>query len=368
MRYLVESEWFQERWPVALVSDQNEKTYFENEETGWRQSCPVKSMTGKRGDRVLWDDPHSVEAALSAPERETAIRVFKETLPTRLNNPDSSAIVIVMQRLHEQDVSGLVIDNLKEYGYEHLCLPMEFEPERKCSTSIGFTDPRTEAGELLFPERFPRHVVERDKIVMGSYAYSGQMQQSPTPRSGGVFEWENLDVVQAISERDVVQTVRYWDKAGTKDGGAYTAGVKIASLRDGRYAILDVVRGQWNATKRERVIKQTAQTDGADVTVWIEQEPGSGGKESAEATIKNLAGFVVKAERATGDKVVRAEPYAVQVEAGNVILLAGAWNRDFIEEHKSFPVGYKDQIDSASGGFNKVALGSTYNIERMING
>jgi len=368
MRSLVQSQWYQERWPIRLLGDQNVKTYFENEDTGWRQSCPVKSMTGKRGDRVLWDDPHSVEAALSAAERETALRVFKETLPTRLNNPDSSAIVIVMQRLHEQDVSGLIISNLKEYGYEHLCLPMEFEPKRKCYTSIGFEDPRTEEGELLFPERFPRHVVERDKVVMGSYAYSGQMQQSPTPRGGGFFAWENLEIKDVIPDNQLVKVVRYWDKAGTKDGGAYTAGVKIASLRDGSYAVLDVVRGQWQAFQREKVIKQTAQADGLDVTVWVEQEPGSGGKESAESTIKNLAGYIVKAERATGDKEVRAEPYAVQVEAGNVVLLKGAWNKAFIEEHKSFPVGYKDQVDSASGGFNKVALGSTYNLERLLNG
>jgi hypothetical protein len=155
MRNLVTSDWYQERWPITFTGDQNQKKYFENVETGWRQACPVKSMTGKRGDRVIWDDPHSVESALSAADREVATRVFKETLPTRVNNPDRSAIVIVMQRLHEADVSGLILED--DYGYEHLMLPMEFEPERRCTTSLGFTDPRTEEGELLFPERFPQH-------------------------------------------------------------------------------------------------------------------------------------------------------------------------------------------------------------------
>jgi len=355
MRNLITSEWFRERWPIALTSDQNQKTFYENDATGWRQACAVASMTGKRGDRVVWDDPHSVEAALSIAHRETALRVFQETLPTRLNNPDSSAIVIVMQRLHESDVSGFILED--DYGYDHLCLPMEFEPERRCTTSLGFTDPRTEDGELLFPERFSRTTVDRDKKIMGSMAVAGQFQQRPAPRGGGFFEWEKLEIVEAAPKK-LFQFVRYWDKAGTDGAGAYTAGVLMAKDSEGIFYVLDVVRGQWSAPKREKVIKQTAQTDGVKVKVWVEQEPGSGGKESAESTVKGLAGFRAYAERATGDKALRAEPYSVQVEAGNVKVVAGTWNKDFIDEHKTFPVGkYKDQIDGASGAFNKLAAG-----------
>ena len=357
MRHLVQSEWFQSLWPVSLIGDQNAKTYFENDKTGWRQSCPVKSMTGKRGDRVLWDDPHSVESSLSDAHRQTALRVFQETLPTRLNHPDRSAIVIIMQRLHERDVAGYILG--EGLPYEHLCLPMEFEPERRCTTSIGFSDPRTKPDELLFPERFPESVVSEykgdgDSAGMGEYAYAGQMQQRPAPRTGGFFDWEKLKVTNKPPE--VERIIRYWDKAGTEDGGAYTAGVKMGRTKDKRYIVLDVVRGQWAASKREQVIKATAEADGTAVEIWIEQEPGSGGKESAESTVRNLAGFKIRAERATGDKAVRAEPYSVQVEGGNVILLQAAWNAAYIEEHKSFPAGrFKDQIDAASGAFNKLA-------------
>lgn len=354
MRRLVTSEWFQARWPVALMGDQSEKKYWENSATGFRQACAVASMTGRRGDRVAWDDPHSAESALSPAQRETDLRIFQETLPTRLNNPATSAIAIVMQRLHERDVSGLILE--EDYGYEHLMLPMEFEPERRCITRLGVADRRTHEGELLFPERFPREVVERDKKIMGSYAVAGQFQQRPAPRSGGFFEWERLEIVPA-APAELGHVVRYWDKAGTEGGGCNTAGVKMAKGRDGYWYILDVVTGQWGATKRESVIKQTAQADGRGVAVWIEQEPGSGGKESAEGTIRNLAGFTIKAERATGDKAVRAEPYAVQVEAGNVRLVQGAWNKEFIDEHKTFPVGkFKDRIDAASGAFNKLTV------------
>ena len=155
---------------------------------------------------------------------ETALRVFQETLPTRLNNPDSSAIVIVMQRLHETDVSGHILES--DLGYEHLCLPMEYEPERHCTTSIGFSDPRKEEGELLFPGRFSRETIDRDKKVMGSMAVAGQFQQRPAPRGGGFFDWQKLEIVNA-APANMKKVVRYWDKAGTDGGGAYTAGVTM---------------------------------------------------------------------------------------------------------------------------------------------
>jgi predicted phage terminase large subunit-like protein len=311
-------------------------------------------MTGKRGDRVVWDDPHSVEASLSVAHRETALRVFQETLPTRLNNPDKSAIVIVMQRLHENDVSGFILED--DYGYDHLCLPMEYEKDRHCVTSIGFSDPRKEEGELLFPERFSRETVDRDKKVMGTMAVAGQFQQRPAPRTGGFFAWQNIEIVKAAPK--LRKIVRYWDKAGTDAGGAYTAGVKMGIGFDNNYYVLDVVRGQWSAAPREKTIKSVAQLDGLSVEIWIEQEPGSGGKESSESTIKNLSGYNIKSERATGDKAVRAEPYAVQVEAGSIKIIEADWNQAFIDEHKTFPVGkYKDQIDASGGGFNKLASG-----------
>lgn len=353
MRRLVESDWFQERWPLPLMDDQNQKTYFENDKTGFRQACAVKSMTGRRGDRVVWDDPHSVEAALSKPHRDTALRVFQETLPTRLNDPIESAIVVVMQRLHEEDVSGFILAG--DYGYEHLCLPMEFEPDRKCVTSIGFEDPRTEEGELLFPERFPAEVVERDKKVMGSYATAGQFQQRPAPRGDTFFEWEKMEIVQAAPR--MRNTIRYWDKAGTEGGGAYTAGVLMGLGEDGLYYVLDVVRVQRAAVAREKAMRRTAEIDGTSTIIWIEQEGGSGGKESAEATIANMAGYAIYKERPTGDKALRAEPFSVQVEAGNVRVLKGEWNKEYFDELKTFPVGkYKDQVDASSGAFNKLAV------------
>lgn len=152
--------------------------------------------------------------------------------------------------------------------------------------------------------------------------------------------------------------IRYWDKAGTENGGKYTAGVRMALHPDGRVCIEDVVRGQWGAANREPVIRQVAQADGPGVTVWIEQEPGSGGKESADNTILNLRGFAVYADRVSGDKLARANPLAAQALAGNVFLLTGDWNEAFLKEAHAFEAKapYKDQIDAAAGAFNKLTV------------
>jgi predicted phage terminase large subunit-like protein len=119
--------------------------------------------------------------------------------------------------------------------------------------------------------------------------------------------------------------------------------------------ILDIVRGQWNTFKREEIIKMTAAKDSPQVPIVIEQEPGSGGKESAEYTIRRLAGFRVRADRPTGDKVARAVPYSSQVNGGNVYLIPAIWNSEYINELQYFPKSkYKDQIDASSGAFNEL--------------
>ena len=196
MRRLVSSDWYQARWGdrVTLTGDQNEKVKYETTATGFRQAVAMDGMTGARGDRVILDDPHSVASAASEAMRKTTIETFEQAIPTRLNNPDKSAIIVIMQRLHEEDVSGVIIE--KQLGYDHLMLPMEYDPDRHCATLLGYEDPRTEKGELLFSDRFPRHVVERDKRIMGTYATSGQFQQQPTPDDGGIIKrrhWQLWD-------------------------------------------------------------------------------------------------------------------------------------------------------------------------------
>lgn len=212
-RRLIQSTWYQARWPMTLVSDQNAKTKFENSDTGFREAMAFTSMTGSRGDRVILDDPLSVDDALSEAELLSAKTTFLEALPTRINN-EESAIVVIMQRLHESDTSGIILE--KKLPYVHLMLPMRFEKERRCVTVTGFRDPRTKHGELLFPERFSEKAVAQLEIHLGEFATAGQLQQRPSPRGGGLFKTKYINLWPAENPLpDLEFLVQSYDTAFT---------------------------------------------------------------------------------------------------------------------------------------------------------
>jgi len=345
-RRLIQSEWYQTRWPMNLMADNNAKLRFENDKTGFREAMAFEGMTGSRGDRVLIDDPHSVADANSVQKLATGVATFREALPSRVNNEDS-AIVIIMQRLHESDVSAVAID----LGYTHLCLPMRFEADRRSPA-----DPRTIEGELLFPDRFPEHQVAQLEKTMGIYASAGQLQQRPAPRGGGMFKRSDFRVVRA--EPAGYTWVRGWDLAATNDpAAARTAGVKVGIGPDRRICIAHVVKDQVNAAGVERLLASTAAADGRAVRGSIPQDPGSAGKSWALHLLKSaLMGYSYTSSVETGDKETRAMPFAAQVEAGNVDIVAGDWNGDFLDEAATFPMGkFKDQIDAATRAFDMIA-------------
>lgn len=360
-RRLIQSEWYQARWPMKLTGDQNAKTKFENDHTGFREAMAFTSMTGSRGDRIILDDPLSVDHANSDADLRAAELTFTEALPTRVNN-DDSAIVVIMQRLHEKDTAGIILK--RDLGYVHLCLPMRFEAERKCVTSIGFEDPRTYDGELLFPERFPEATVSSLEKTMGSYAAAGQLQQRPAPREGGMFKRAWFPVVRAIPAG--ARFVRGWDLAATEGAGDWTVGVKIGRQKNGRFLIADVARDRKSAAGVERLLVNTASQDGYECTISIPQDPGQAGKAQTSYLVQQLAGYTVRTSTESGDKVTRAGPLAAQAEAGNVDILEGDWNDAFFEEIAIFPNGTKDQTDAASRAFNELVMGSKFDLEAMI--
>lgn len=365
MRDLVASEWYQTLWGDRVKLTRSGEMAFANTRTGFRQGVPFSRLTGGRGDRVIIDDPHSVDGAESEAERLSTVRTFRESVPTRLNDPQRSAIVVVMQRLHEADVSGTIL--ALGLGYEHLMLPMEFEPERCCRTSIGFTDPRTEEGELLFPERFPRAVVERDKVPLGSYAVAGQFQQRPSPRSGGLFQRGDFEIVDAVPAG--AKRCRAWDFAASKARPGrqpdWTVGLRMAEA-DGIFFVETIARGRWSPTEVERNLKNMATQDGPMVMIRMPQDPGAAGKADAETKIKLLAGFPIRVLSVTGDKATRAKPASAQAEAGNVKLVRGDWNEVFLDEICAFPnAQFDDQVDAFADALNELALGSSFSFKNF---
>ena len=360
LRRIVESPKFQMLWPMRLRADQNAKGKFENTGNGFSEARPFSSMTGGRGDRVKIDDPHSTETAESDTERATAVRIFREGISDRLNDVATSAIVIIMQRLHAQDVAAVALE--LDIGCVHLNLPMEFEPESRCRTYVDgelfFEDPRTTDGELLFPERFPASDVERLKKAKGSYAYAGQYQQRPAPRDGGLFKRSDFKTI--TQPPALIQYVRGWDFAAGEDlTAARTAGVKIGIARDGRVIVAHMVVERASPAGERNLVKTTAQADGIETRISLPQDPGQAGKDQAQQMVKMLVGYTVRASRETGDKITRADPFAAQVEAGNVYLVEGPWNEAFLDEMEVFPSGkLKDIVDAASRAFSECALGA----------
>jgi predicted phage terminase large subunit-like protein len=374
MRTVVDSPWYQSWWPVRLRQDQNTKTRYDTTAGGWRIGTSMTGrILGEHPHGKIVDDPHNPrKAVLTELELKQATDTWDYGLSTRGATLDAWTILL-MQRLHEHDLSGHVLANSRE-DFVHLCLPMRYEPPvwvdlgagqrelrpRMSPTPLGWQDPRTAPGELLWPTEWSEEKVEATvRQHLGTWGESGQFQQRPAPAGGLMFQREWFSVTDTVPA-DVVAWVRSWDVAGTVGGhGARTAGAKMGRTRDGRFVIADMVKGRWSEADVERIMRQTAQLDGAEVPIREEQEPGSAGKAVVQARARSLAGYAYRGVPSTGDKITRARPLATQAEAGFVVLVesngsnGGGWVREFLDEITIFPAGaLKDQVDAAAGALN----------------
>ena len=319
------------------------------------------ALTGQGVDLLIVDDPvKNKQEAESSLTRKKQWEWWEDVAETRLE--PGASVIVVMTRWHEDDLAGRILTSEDAKNWTVVRLPAfaESQTERdlfaeKYNLPIGENDPlNRKEGDPLCSERYDSELLESIKIVLGSYAFGALYQQTPSEPEGSIFKVEKIDIVKDYPRN--AKLIRYWDKAGTKDGGAYTAGGLMARDNDGIFYICDMVRGQWSANEREKTMKQVADMDGNNVQIWVEQEPGSGGLESADSTIKNLAGFIVRKDKVTGSKETRWEPLSAQVEAGNVKMVYGSWNKKMIDELRALPSGkYKDQADSLAGAFNKLA-------------
>jgi predicted phage terminase large subunit-like protein len=373
-REIIRSAQFQELYPeLDIKDDKDTKSNFrivkkgpvtkntrKIEVGGNRYSTSVGgTLTGFHGDLLIVDDPLNPTQAASDVELTNANHWVSQTLSTRKTDKSVTPTVLIMQRLHQNDPSGHMLEKQKE-NLKHISLPGEARNYRKQVKPAELY--KFYKDDLLDPVRMSWKVLKDLEADLGQYGYAGQIGQDPTPPGGGMFKVGHFQFISVLpSINQYIKTIRYWDKAASAGEGAFTVGVKMSQLTERRWVVEDVKRGQWSTNERERIIRETAIADGTRVEVWIEQEPGSGGKDSASGTIRNLAGFTIYAERPTGDKAHRADPYSVQVNDGAfMILINPEWNHAFVEEHRFFPFStYKDQVDAASGAFNKL-VGKKY--------
>lgn len=371
-RRLIQSDWYQSRWgsKFRLTGDQNQKMRYENDKTGFRLAVSVGGpVTGERGHVKILDDPHKADEMLSDAHRMSAIEWLGTVWSTRLNDPKTGSDIIVMQRLHEGDATGYLLEEIT--GYEHLVLPMRFEPERKCFTSIGFEDPRTEPGELLCEERFGEAEVKDLERRLGTYGAAGQLQQRPAPSDGGIFKrrnwrfWQyqgqNLAPVAVRLESGEIfycpvvnlpehmhQYAQSWDATfkGTATG-SFVVG-QVWGVFMSACFLLDQTRERLEFTGTLEAIRALSKAWPQALAKFIEDK--ANGPAIINVLGTEIPGLIPIEPQ--GDKVARARAIAPMQEAGNIYLPHPdncPWVKTLIANFAVFPNGKdKDEIDAMS--------------------
>lgn len=349
---------YQQIFPQTALRSKRSSTSF------WRTTAGGTLWAGGVGGPItghgfnvgIIDDPFENWAqAQSTVIRRGVWDWYRATLRPRIW--EHGAIVLITTRWHQSDLAGMILSDQPE-AWRVLRLPAlaETQAERDSIAAndklpLGQPDPLgRQPGEPLAPNRYSLAELNRLKRDIGSMAWMAEYQGTPQAPGGNMFK-EEWFRIQADGPRRARERVRYWDKAASTDGKR-TAGV-LMSESEGVFYVEHVVMGQWTTFARRQVMLKTAQLDGRAVKIGIEQEPGSSGVDSIADEKRLLAGWTVKADVPTGSKDTRLEGFATQLEAGNVVLVEGDWNRAFIEELLMIPNGtYRDQSDAAAGAFN----------------
>ncbi len=342
-KLLMQSDWYRRNWGDRFELQTQLKHQVTNDRTGFRLASSVGGIgTGERVHRAVNDDLLRANDAHSEAMRTQAIEHLR-AMSTRGVNPNDFAQVVIMQRLHEADPAGWL---LEQGGWEHLCLPAEFEPQRRSVTCI-WQDPRNEPGELLWPQQFPAETIADIKKALGSYGASGQLQQRPSPDEGGILKrgwWKFCDAHELPAEFDEI--IQSWDMAfKSTTQSDFVVGQVWARAGANRY-LLDSVRGRLSFTDSVKAVRMmSARWPGARAKLIEDKANGPAIIDTLKSEIPGI--IAVNPE---GGKEARAHAVAPTVEAGNVWLpnkKLHPWVDEFIDECASFPKGANDdQVDA----------------------
>jgi len=371
-RDIIESEFHKALFPEVMPSSSSrgKANYdLENSRGGIISAGVGGPITGFGAGLGLIDDPlKNYEEAFSENRRRMIYNWYRNVFRTRVWS--HGAQVMVMTRWHEEDIAGTLLEKQgNKWATLRITAKAESQDERdekngRLFLQSGVPDPLLrQEGESAAPSRYDKASIRELEEDVGPYTWSSQYMACPTTPEGFLFkrDWFESNVYVDTSPVDAMR-VWYWDKAGTEDGGTYTVGILMCY--DGtKYYIEDMVWGKWAAPERESKILASAEHARTkysykyQATIWVEQEPGSGGKESAEATVRNLSGFIVKADKVRGKKHIRWQILITQLSNGNVKIVRGSWNWFLIDKLVNTMVGGKDLdfADAASGALAKLA-------------
>lgn len=342
-----------------LLRDQNQKSRYENDRGGYRIVTSTEaSVTGEGGDRVVCDDPSNLIDIYSELKRVKAVTWWDESMSTRRNDPGKSARILIMQRLHLEDLTGVLLSRGEKF--EHLCIPLRYEPDHphRSRTSLHFKDPRTEEGEVLAPQRFTPAVIEDFETTLGTRGWAGQMQQRPVPAEGSILKlhwFQRYDVFPLLAGARVIQS---WDCTfGAEEGNrrkvkpkakrSWVVGQVWAFLGPAAY-LLDETRGRWNILETMAQMHRMRSLWPEATKILIENKAnGPAIEQQLRSSVPGIQLWEPSGSKA--QRVYSIEPF---VESGHVYVPSHAiapWSSDWLGEVTSFPGGTDDdRVDAMS--------------------
>jgi len=365
-RNLIESDWFQRGWgkKFHLSGDLNKKTEFANDKTGQMKSAGIKgSITGEGGDYILIDDPHNPKGAESDADREATLQNFDLAWSNRLNNKKTGRIILIMQRLHHQDLTGHLI--AKNLGYEVVKIPSICEKKTIITFPISGREFVREPGELMHPERDGHEELEQAKKDLGSYGFAGQHQQEPSPRSGGIIKraWIKYykELPDNLEEKIIVADLTFKDAKGSD----FTV-VEVWGRKGSSIYLIDQIRDRMGFPAQVQAIKTMAARH-PDVVAKIIEEAANGAAviQTLQSEIIGIIPFNPQTK-----KDIRLAAVSPTYEAGNIFYpdpTIASWVGTNVEELVSFPTAaHDDTVDCASLAIMRLKETSSKRLEMLL--
>lgn len=348
-RVLIGSEWYQRNFGKSFQLVKTNEQYITNDKTGFRIATSIAGLgTGERVQRVINDDLVNATDAQSYAMRQQAIN-HMQAMATRGVPSEPFVQVLIMQRLHEADPTGWAIE---QGGWEQLILPAEFEPHRRAKTSLGFEDPRTEEGELLWPELYPQSRLNEIKGALGAYGAAAQLQQRPSPLDGGIIKLEKLQFYKEIKEH-VDYYIQSWDTAfKTGKQNDYSVCTTWAVCKGGYY-LVDRYKAKVEFPELKKMLVTLA-NQWRPASILIEDKASG---QSLIQEIKRDTRLPVKPIKIDSDKIARVNAITTTLEANAYLPQDAPWLRDYLDNLLVFPNGaHDDDIDSTSQALGFIVM------------
>ena len=356
-RDIIFSDWFKRRWGDVfhIKKDQNLKERYENNFVGMRRATSVGgTVTGQGADFLIVDDPLSPQMANSATERENANEWYRTTFYSRLNQPDIGVRIIIMQRVHEDDLTGFLLGKETRLKYKHICIPAKSgDGNIKPKHLEKFYDKDT---QLFWEDRFSQSTLDDYKSALGSYGYAGQLQQTPTPLDSGMIhkDWFKIDRYR----KDEATVNFVIDPAYTANQKNDPSALLAYTYKDNKWQIVDCINVHKEFPELVKFIPQWVKKNGYTPKSRIFVEPKASGKSIVQTLVRETGLNIKEDKPPTKDKVARVSDISASLESGRVSLLNGDWNREFLDQLTRFPAAkHDDMVDCLVMAVNKEIWG-----------